>query len=367
MEKIYTFVKKHAILASVLSLTLFSSGAFSQPICGGIIENFNSTGGTTAGFTGDFSYNAAGQNLIRRNVIGTAVYVITSPTYKLPATESSVGYGFILDGTEKVSRVEVVLMYISTLTSQLTTIFITQFVPSYGASSSATVCRAVATSDLPGFPTSGQYRFRIELTTSTGSGLATQTMTFDDFRTNGTLSLFPLPVTFIGFDARKVSAGVQLTWKVGGEENVARYEVERSDDGRNFSKIGTVNKSGIGTYTYLDAATLGASVYYRIKNVDNDGKLKYSSIARFKNGRSEIVIKAFPQPVKGQLTIQHPMLSGNGLISISTADGRVVKSMKPSVGSMQTYVDMSGLQAGLYVIRFDAGDGNTETMKIVKQ
>ncbi len=34
---------------------------------------------------------------------------------------------------------------------------------------------------------------------------------------------------------------------------------------------------------------------------------------------------------------------------------------------MQTYIDMTTLQKGIYMIRFDAGDGNTETMKVVKQ
>jgi hypothetical protein len=365
MKKIYMFVMKQAVLA-VLSLTLLSSAAFSQSICGPIVEDFNTVANTTAGFTGDFSYSVSGQRLIRENVIGTAVYSITTPTYRAANNATSLGYGFILEGSERVSTVGVVVMYISTLTNQLTTFNLGQLVPNYGSGASATVCRAVSLADLPGFPTGGQYRFRIDITSSTGSGLSAQNFTFDDFRTNGAFSIQPLPVAFIGFDAKKAASGVQLTWKVAGEENIARYEVERSADGRGFTAVGTISKTGRDTYTYLDANNSGTA-YYRIKNVDNDGKFKYSTIARIVNGKTSIVLKAFPQPVLNQLTVQHPVITSNGLITLSGADGRIVKSLKPVTGSMQTYVDMTSLQKGMYMIRFDAGDGSTETMKVLKQ
>jgi hypothetical protein len=368
MKKFYTLFRSKALVA-FLSFGLMSNVALAQPICGPIVENFNNTSGSTAGFTGDFVIGNAGGDgvLIKSRPIGTAVYTVTTPTYTLPAATSFIGYGFEVDGTERVARVEAAITYISTLNGEITTIFIAQFVPSYNnVGTSADVCRAIATSDLPGFPTGGSYRFRFELTPGTGSGLTTQNITFDDFRTNGTLAQSPLPVTFIGFDAKKLSTGVQLTWKVGGEENVNRYEVERSTDGRNFTTVGSVSTDKKDTYNYFDATT-NSTIYYRIKNVDNDGKFKYSTIARIVNGKSTIVLKAFPQPVMGQLTIQHPVVTKSSLVTISAADGRIIRSVRPTTGSMQTYIDMSALKGGLYMVRFDAGNGEVETMKVVKQ
>ena len=367
MKKIYTFLKGIALIAFLS----FSLSAFSQPICGPIVENFNNTSGSTAGFIGDFTIGTSGSNgyLNKNSVIASGIYTITSPTYQLANNASFVGFGFILDGSERVARAEIAIIYISTLNNQMTTVFLTQFVPTYDLSAtppSADVCRVVATSELPGFPVGGKYRLRIELTPNTGHGQASQNITFDDFRTNGTLAQSPLPVNFIGFDAKKGSIGVQLTWKVAGEENVARYEVERSTDGRNFTTVGSVAVNKKDTYTYLDP-TNNNVVYYRIKNVDNDARYKYSSIARIANGKTNIVIKAFPQPVINQLIIQHPSIKENSLLTLSTADGRVVKSIRPSAGSMQTSLDMATMQKGMYIIRFDAGDGNVESMKILKQ
>lgn len=365
MKKIYTLFKSKLSL-SLLSLTLIGSTAFGQ-ICGPVVEDFNSTGGSTAGFTGDFSYNPAGMNLQKQNALSNIIYSITSPTYILPAATTYIGYGFQLNGAIKVAKVQVKISYRNSITGEIVTADVGSFVPNYGTDPFATPCRAVDLSDLPGFPaTNRQYRFRFEFTSATGGGSMADDITFDDFRTNGTFSQSSLPVTFSGFEAKKVSSAVQLTWKVAGEENVARYEVERSEDGRQFTVIGSVAASGKDTYTFTDAQK-GGDAFYRVRNVDNDGKYKYSSIAHIANGRSEIVLRAFPQPVLSQLTLQHPAITGKALISVSTADGRIVRTLTPAQGSMQTSVDMSSFQSGLYLLRFDAGDGNTQTLKVVKQ
>jgi hypothetical protein len=368
MKKLYTLTKQ-ATAAVAISFTLFTMPAFGQSLCGPVVEDFEETSGSTVGFTGDFIIGASGgdEYLEKRGAIGSAVYVITTPTFTLPAGSNSIGYGFILDGSNRVARVEASITYRSTLNGQITTFFLAQFVPFYNQNSTdADICRAIATTDLPGFPAGGSYRFQFEITPVTGNGDGNSTVTFDDFRTNGTLAQAPLPVNFIDFEAKKISGGVQLTWKVAGEENVNRYEVERSTDGRNFTSVGSVATTKRDVYTYFDNRS-STTVYYRIKNVDNDGKFKYSTIARLVNGKSEIVLKAFPQPVANQLTVQHPVVKGNTILTLSAADGRIVRTLKASSGSMQTFVDMSTLQKGMYLIRFDGGDGNVETMKVLKQ
>ncbi len=369
MKKLYSLLQGSTLSLFIALLPASSPANAQAPLCGTVQENFDNTAGSTAGFTGDFSLATNGGDgyLEKNKVIASAVYSVTTPTYQLPAGSSFIGYGFELDGTEKIARVEVKIIYVSTFNNELTTVFITQFVPSYDpGSNTASVCRAISTGDLPGFPEGGSYRFRIELTPNTGAGINGQIITFDDFSTTGTLSQAPLPVNFIGFDAKKLNGNVQLTWKVAGEENVARYEVERSDDGRSFRTIGSISSHGKDTYTWNDAGTSNA-VYYRIKNVDIDGIYKYSTIARLANGRSEIVLKAFPQPVLNVLTLQHPVIEGRAQISVSGADGRMMRTIVPTAGSMQTPVNMSNWQKGMYMIRFDAGDGNVTTLKVLKQ
>lgn len=374
MKKFYTFFKQFSIAASV-SLTLFSTSAFAQnPLCGPVVEDFDNTSGSTAGFTGNFVLGTSGGGssangfLIRSVVSSGQQFNITTPTYKLAASTTTLGAGFQLTGSTLVGTSSISLIYIPTNTGQITSYLLGNFVPGYtggGNNLLATPCAAIDISSVPFFPAGGSYRFSITLTANSGNGGVNDNIIFDLFRTTGTIAQAPLPVNFMQFDAKKVSGGILVTWKVAGEENVKHYEVERSTDGRSFTKIGTVATDKTDTYNYLDANSNG-TVYYRVKNLDNDGKFKYSSIARLVNGKSEIVLKAFPQPVSSQLTLQHPVSKGTSLVTITTADGRIIKTIKTTTGSMQTSIDMSNLQGGMYMLRFD-NEGSSETMKVLKQ
>ncbi|NML67592.1 hypothetical protein HHL22_20520 [Hymenobacter sp. RP-2-7] len=87
----------------------------------------------------------------------------------------------------------------------------------------------------------------------------------------------PLPVTLLAFTARAVGHGVLLEWRVASELNAARYEVERSADGRQFAPIGQVTARGATAYSYPDQAS-PAAVYYRLRSVDTDGQAAYSPV-----------------------------------------------------------------------------------------
>ena len=369
MKQVY-FLKQNLLLSFFTVIFLLNTGKVqSQSACGPVVESFNNTSGSTAGFIGDFTLQSDGTegSLAKNRVIASGIYSLTTPTYQLPANAGDVGYGFSVDGSERIDRIEIAVVYISTLSGELTTLYLDQLVPSYPqGSNAAAICGSINLSNLPGFPAGGRYRFRLELTPATGSGQVGQTIGFDDFRTNGTLALAPLPVSFIGFNAKKEGAYVMLTWKIAGEENVDRYEVERSDDGCSFRTLAKIDRHGKDTYTHSDLNP-GGTAYYRIRNVDKDGKYTYSTIARIVGGKSTLVIKAFPQPVLNRLTLQHPAAGSQTQVHLSSAAGRLVKKMMPGNGSIQTTIDMSSVPKGLYLLQYISGDGPVETLKIMKQ
>jgi len=177
----------------------------------------------------------------------------------------------------------------------------------------------------------------------------------------------PLPVKFSGFDAKKEGSGVRLTWNVETEENLAGDQVEKSNDGTRFSTIGTVQAEGRSSYSFVDAQPLSGKIFYRIKSLDIDGKYQYSPVVSLNGGKSSLVLKAFPLPVVNKVTIQHTAANALTRISISAEDGRIIKSIVPANGAIQTSVDLSSIKAGLYFVRFDNGNGEVETLKIMKQ
>jgi hypothetical protein len=191
---------------------------------------------------------------------------------------------------------------------------------------------------------------------------------FDEFGTNGaSTGQATLPVKFSAFEAKTASNGVALNWSVGTENNVSGYTIEKSTDGRSFTKIGFVSADGKSSYSFVDAQGAGAVAYYRIKSVDNDGKYNFSTVAVLRGGKYAIVLKAFPSPFVNKLTVQHGTANAGSLIAISSEDGRTIRSVVPVIGTQQTEIDLTTAKAGLYLVRYSNSNGQVETLKVLKQ
>lgn len=99
------------------------------------------------------------------------------------------------------------------------------------------------------------------------------TYSFDD----GTNAL---PVELTSFTAVMKSGRVELQWSTASETNNKGFEVQRSVAGE-WSALGFVNGAGTSNapkqYSYVDASAKG-TVQYRLKQVDNDGGISYSSV-----------------------------------------------------------------------------------------
>lgn len=174
-----------------------------------------------------------------------------------------------------------------------------------------------------------------------------------------------LPVNFTSITAKKAGNGVQLNWGVGEESNVEKYEVERSINARDFIKVGEVAATHNSSYSFLDNQPINGLSFYRVRNVDIDGKYKYSSIVRMNLNRI-IELKAYPQPASDQITVEHSK-AANGRLMLTTAAGQIIKTIEVVPETSQTPVSLANLGKGLYMLRFDDGQGGIETIKVVKQ
>ncbi|MBX7204710.1 MAG: G8 domain-containing protein, partial [Bacteroidia bacterium] len=93
----------------------------------------------------------------------------------------------------------------------------------------------------------------------------------------------PLPVTWLSFNAKRAGeTSVNLKWSTASEINNSHFEIERSADAKNFTVIGKVKGNGttsqVSNYTYSDASGVAANCYYRLRQVDLNGKSEYSII-----------------------------------------------------------------------------------------
>ncbi len=178
-----------------------------------------------------------------------------------------------------------------------------------------------------------------------------------------------LPLTLLSFTAKKQDKTNLLQWTTTQEINVYRFEVERSFDGREFAKIGTV-KAGQTKYSFSDEKPETRNInYYRLKMIDKDGQFTYSPIRQITTNNSPLTISIYPNPAKDKLQLQIDSERKLALkMDIITQDGKVVLSSNISAteGSILRSLNISRLQSGPYFLRITSGENEQSVMKFEK-
>jgi parallel beta-helix repeat protein len=189
-----------------------------------------------------------------------------------------------------------------------------------------------------------------------------------------------LPVQLVKFSGSRRGGLNLLEWTTANETNNSGFEVERSLDGTNFSSIGfvaskAVNGTGNANLTYSlndSRITASASYYYRLKQVDKDGRFRYYNVVLVKGTAVQLeLVKVYPNPVTSQLNIAvSSPAAGTITLLLSDATGRVVlqKSAAVSIGTTVVELGVSRLAQGVYFLKAICADGCTSgEQKIIKQ
>jgi hypothetical protein len=112
----------------------------------------------------------------------------------------------------------------------------------------------------------------------------------------------PVPVTFTSVRANRQNRDILVEWKVENELNIHHYEVEKSADGRNFTKVNEQaargNGSGSIQYNWLDTNPWDGDNYYRIRSIGVGGEVKLSQVVKVNMQKLPSSITVFPNPVR---------------------------------------------------------------------
>ena len=177
-----------------------------------------------------------------------------------------------------------------------------------------------------------------------------------------------LPVNFQSFTATKSPTFVELNWSTASEQNNSHFEVERSADALQFSKIGRVNASTNplikNDYQYLDQSPIPARSFYRLKQVDLDGKFSYSSIIQI-NGELATGISTWVIPGTNKLIVVIPQsLQGVSELSIYDATGRTLQRQQILPGRSE--VNLKGVTSvGVYFVKVVKNNSVLYTNKFI--
>lgn len=190
---------------------------------------------------------------------------------------------------------------------------------------------------------------------------------------NGITTAETAPVSFLSTRAVKKNKGVQLEWSTSSEENLKEFVVEKSVNGKDFNPTASVlsasNGQAVANYYWFDAAPNKGNNFYRIKAIDLDGKLNYTSVLKVNMGETTPTVNIWPNPLVGKLMKVQlgDQEAGNYKVQLLNASGQTVVSANfqhSGATSVYTMNLPAGIQPGLYYVKCMNGN-EVSTQKLM--
>lgn len=191
--------------------------------------------------------------------------------------------------------------------------------------------------------------------------------------------LQPVPVELTSFTAQASAEGILLKWTTASELNNHGFEIERSLNGTEFYTIAFVQGAGTTTegreYSFTDNIEYkgGEIFYYRLKQVDLDGRIEYSDVVEveFDVPRDFVLHQNYPNPFNPSTTIKYAVPK-TSLVSIKVYDltgqevATLVNEMKET-GTYEIKFDAKNLASGVYIYKMVTSDfTSVKKMNILK-
>jgi hypothetical protein len=186
-----------------------------------------------------------------------------------------------------------------------------------------------------------------------------------------------LPVEFLGINARQKGSGVSIEWSTSQEINSSRFDIERSADGNtNWNLISSVNAAGnssvVKNYNAYDARAYNGGNFYRINQLDKDGKYKYSKTVRVNLNFNKTGVSVLANPFHSSLTVDFSSATSQSvsarLVDITGKQVAIEKWIISSGNTRENFSNVSGLQQGIYILNITNRNGEVLfNNKVVKQ
>jgi Secretion system C-terminal sorting domain len=176
-----------------------------------------------------------------------------------------------------------------------------------------------------------------------------------------------LPALLMSFSASSDNNTADLNWVMENETNCKWFVIERSGDAGGFDSLNVVaglNNSHATTYNFSDANMLKGNNYYRLRQVDRDGVVKYSKVVSLYNSAFTTArMEVYPNPASAvvnytvssaaadQVTVQVYNLAGVVMMT---------RQQQLTAGSNQQSLAISNLKNGNYFLKIVNREGTCQ-------
>jgi hypothetical protein len=181
-----------------------------------------------------------------------------------------------------------------------------------------------------------------------------------------------IPVTLLNFLGKLQNNNAVLTWETASESNSSHYVIERSIDGLHFENAGTVTAAGNTSqktaYTFTDTKTPAGRIYYRLLQVDRDGKSRYYNTITLQTKKGVFDFTVLPNPASDLIAIQYNgLLQENTDVKLYNMEGKLVQNTKINKGQTIAYFNIETLYAGTYIVKIQNSTASESHRVIVQK
>lgn len=182
---------------------------------------------------------------------------------------------------------------------------------------------------------------------------------------------FLLPVQLTEFKGIQNGPENLLYWETASELNTDRFVIQRSFDGTRFTDIGSENARGSEnkktSYRFVDKQIASGTYYYRLMQVDKDGRFTYSTLVKLQaNAKRPAGLRIVNNPAVSHLDIEFPITQTVSTLRVIDVTGKTFLQITIPKGLQRYRIDeVVRLRPGLYILEFQSV--NREVIRFVKQ
>lgn len=215
----------------------------------------------------------------------------------------------------------------------------------------------------------------ISLAIDTTSG--TVFLAYQEVENNNYTSVMKFPLSAMavnleGFSAKAVANTAVLSWSTVSEQKGDKYEIQRSTDGAVFKSIGYVNGNEntktTNTYSFTDNAPIQNAInYYRLNQIDNNGRSNLSKIIplHFEAGTNKINL--YPNPASDFIRLKCDVNEQKLIVNIYDISGKSYWNKTYLNPANFIQIDIKHLPAGTYQLIAADERGNKSSGFFIRQ
>jgi Glycosyl hydrolase catalytic core len=199
----------------------------------------------------------------------------------------------------------------------------------------------------------GVYEIVVDLLSGNNTIEFTESPIIDFIRIKENVTL---PVSLLNFTGMLQNKTVELRWQTSYERNSRYFDVLRATDGIHFNSIGKVNavgnSSSTNSYRFTDVSPAGGINYYKLMDVDADGRFSYSATVAVKYDKSAGGLSLVSATLRSIRVSAYSDINEKASIMLLGADGKVLYRNDVMLTRGLNFMDIpcSGFRSGMNVI-----------------